>query len=120
MLPLYKVQIKRVGEFANCALEDDMMIIFSEVAPSDAADYCFIHDHDELKGLITQGGLFKLGQQQYLITAVGDVVNQNLAQLGHITIKFDASNEAQYPGCLHVKGRRPQRVICGEEIVFLN
>ncbi len=120
MLPLYQVRIESIGEFANCALEDDMMIIFSDMAPSDAADYCFIHGHDVLKGEIKPGGVLKLGQQQYPITAVGDVVNQNLAELGHITIRFDALNEAEYPGCLHVYGERPQHVSCGDEIIFLN
>ena len=120
MSPLYQVKIESIGEFANSALEDDMMIIFSNIAPKDAAEYCFIHSHAALKGNIKPGGVMQLGRYQYPITAVGEVVNQNLAELGHITIRFDALVEAEYPGCLHVNGDRPQQVRCGDEIVFLN
>ena len=63
------------------------MILFNDNAPADVADYCFIHPHADLKGEITVGGDLVMGQSRYPITAVGDVVNQNLGELGHITIR---------------------------------
>ncbi|MBC5830539.1 PTS glucitol/sorbitol transporter subunit IIA [Vibrio metschnikovii] len=118
MSALYQVQVERIGAFAYEALEDDMMIIFSQIAPQDAADYCFIHSHDRLKAPIEAGYTLIIGQQRYPITSVGEVVNQNLAELGHITIRFDALDQAEYPGCLHVNGQRPTQILCGEQIAF--
>jgi PTS system glucitol/sorbitol-specific IIA component len=119
MSPIYQAEIKSIGEHAFSALEDDMMIIFGEMAPDDAAEYCFIHSHDQLKGQLAPGGELQIGSYQYPITAVGEVVNKNLAELGHITIRFDALAEAEYPGCLHVKGDHPSQITAGDEIKFI-
>ncbi|CAH0533293.1 PTS system glucitol/sorbitol-specific EIIA component [Vibrio stylophorae] len=118
MTPLYQATIKQIGDCALEALEDNMMIIFGDMAPADAAEYCFVHGHDELKGEITTAGLLKLGQHEYRITAVGEVVNKNLGELGHITIRFDALTEAEYPGCLHVDGPTPTDLTLGDTISF--
>ncbi|MCG9624379.1 PTS glucitol/sorbitol transporter subunit IIA [Vibrio mediterranei] len=117
MTKLYQSTIKHVGELAEEALADNMMILFGEMAPADAAEYCFIHSHDSLKGNINVGGTLRLGSNEYPITAVGEVVNKNLSELGHITIRFDSLNEAEYPGCLHVSGSVPHCNI-GETISF--
>ncbi|HBH6790719.1 TPA: PTS sorbitol transporter subunit IIA, partial [Enterococcus faecium] len=44
-------------------------------------------------------------KQMYVITAVGDVVQTNLNELGHITIKFDGSHEPELPGTMYVEDK---------------
>ena len=95
-----------------------MMILFNDNAPADVADYCFIHPAADLTGEIKAGGQFVLGASRYPITAVGDVVNQNLAELGHITIRFDGGAEAEYPGTVHVAGQCPEALVLGTELIF--
>ena len=99
MTMLYRTQVTHIGEYAADALDDNMMILFNDNAPADVADYCFIHP-------------------RYPITAVGDVVNQNLAELGHITIRFDGGAEAEYPGTVHVAGKCPEALVLGTELIF--
>ncbi|MEI4964057.1 MULTISPECIES: PTS glucitol/sorbitol transporter subunit IIA [Aeromonas] len=118
MTILYCTQVTKVGEFAIDSLNENMMILFDDNAPADVADYCFIHPHVELKGEIKVEGDFVLGQSRYPITAVGDVVNQNLGELGHITIRFDGATEAEYPGTVHVQGNCPTGLEVGTAIVF--
>jgi glucitol/sorbitol PTS system EIIA component len=118
MRELYQATVTKIGLFARDSLDDDMMILFSEMAPEEAADYCFIHNHDELKGEIKVGGIFTVGHHQYPISAVGEVVDQNLAQLGHITIRFDSQGEAEYPGCVHVIGNTPTDINVGATLSF--
>ncbi|PCE67169.1 PTS glucitol/sorbitol transporter subunit IIA [Salinivibrio sp. YCSC6] len=118
MSALYQVRIESLGEFASDALEENMMILFSNIAPEEVKDYCFIHCHDQLKGEIKPGNTLKISDCSFSITAVGDVVNKNLSELGHITIRFDGEHSAEFPGCVHVEGNRPDNIVCGDEITF--
>lgn len=115
---LYQAKIEKIGDFARDALTDDMMILFGDMAPEEAADYCFIHSHDQLKGAIKVGGVFQIGTHNFPISAVGEVVDQNLGQLGHITIRFDSRGEAEYPGCVHVIGNTPTDIEVGATLSF--
>ena len=118
MTMLYRTQVTHIGEYAADALDDNMMILFNDNAPADVADYCFIHPAADLTGEIKTGGQFVLGASRYPITAVGDVVNQKLAELGHITIRFDGGAEAEYPGTVHVAGKCPEALVLGTELIF--
>lgn len=115
---LYSIEIIKVGECASEALDDDMLIIFNESAPADAAEYCFIHNHDTLRGKIVVGGNVVIDEITYPITAVGDAVNQNLGNLGHITLRFDGSAKADFVGSLHLVGEQPKAIAAGSTITF--
>jgi PTS system glucitol/sorbitol-specific IIA component len=43
------------------------------------------------------GAELQLGELRYPVTAVGDVAEQNLRELGHITLRFDGHREAEFP-----------------------
>ncbi|QIQ21072.1 PTS glucitol/sorbitol transporter subunit IIA [Zophobihabitans entericus] len=116
---IYQSTITTIGEFAADALADGMMITFREGAPADLADYCFIHTHSQLDGNLSNNQTIQLGDNQYTITAVGDVAEQNLRELGHVTIRFDGSSEAELPGTVHVKGEIPTDIVAGNSIKIL-
>ncbi|WP_445400580.1 PTS glucitol/sorbitol transporter subunit IIA [Zobellella sp. An-6] len=115
---LYSTKVTKVGDSAAEALEENMMILFNDNAPADVADYCFIHPDAELTGDITVQCEVLLGQKSYPVTAVGNLANQNLGQLGHITIRFDGAAEPEYPGTVHVRGECPVELGVGAEITF--
>lgn len=83
----------------------NMLILFDQGAPADLADFCYTIDNKQVSGSISAGGQLVIDQIAYDITAVGAVVEKNLAQLGHITISFDGSTASSLPGTLHVKGK---------------
>ncbi|CAH0533299.1 PTS system glucitol/sorbitol-specific EIIA component [Vibrio stylophorae] len=116
----YQFQTKfvAIGESALDALEDDMMILFNEQAPEAVREYCFIHSHSELKGEITEDTTVMIGEQAYVVTAVGAVVNQNLAELGHITLKFDGQRTPELPGTVHLLGPKLKVPECGDNLIF--
>jgi len=118
-MSLYHVEIIKVGECALEALDEDMLILFNESVPVDAADYCFIHNHDTLKGNIVVGGYLVIDGVTHSITAVGDAVNQNLGNLGHITLRFDGSNRADFIGSLHLSGAQPKTLVTGSTFTFI-
>ncbi len=105
MVKVFESKIVSVGPEAKNMIETtNMLILFGKEAPSDLAEYCFIIDNKELTGLINEGGYLLINDDEYLITAVGNVVNENLSNLGHITISFDGLKKANLPGTLHVVG----------------
>lgn len=117
---IYHSKIDLIGEFAQEALADGMLILFKNGAPADLADYCFVHSHDDLKQDLQVGQTLQLGNHIYHITAVGDVANINFRQLGHITLRFDGSSQAELPGTVHVKGDIPAQLFVGDEISIVN
>ncbi|WP_063099924.1 PTS glucitol/sorbitol transporter subunit IIA, partial [Escherichia coli] len=80
--------------------------------------YCFIHCHGELKGALHPGLQFSLGQHRYPVTAVGSVAEDNLRELGHVTLRFDGLNEAEFPGTVHVAGPVPDDIAPGSVLKF--
>ncbi|WP_392558230.1 PTS glucitol/sorbitol transporter subunit IIA [Orbus mooreae] len=114
---IYQSTVSNIGEFAKDTLSEGMLITFKEGAPADLSDYCFTHTHDELLADLAVGQIIKLGQQEYLITAVGAVATTNFRELGHLTLRFDGGDSAELPGSIHVDGAIPETLAIGDEIV---
>ena len=106
MTVIYQTTITRIGASAIDALSDQMLITFREGAPADLEEYC----HPGLQ--------FSLGQHRYPVTAVGSVAEDNLRELGHVTLRFDGLNEAEFPGTVHVAGPVPDDIAPGSVLKF--
>lgn len=74
---------------------------------------------EELSGALAPGAELQLGEQRYPVTAVGDVAEQNLRELGHITLRFDGHREAEFPGTVHVAGPVPEGIATGCVLKFV-
>ena len=119
MTVIYQTTITRIGACATDALSDQMLITFREGAPADIEEFCFIHCHGELNGVLQAGIQFELGQHRYPVTAVGSVAEMNLRELGHITLRFDGQSEAEFPGTVHVAGPVPDAIAPGCILKFV-
>ncbi|MGY5955730.1 PTS glucitol/sorbitol transporter subunit IIA [Kosakonia sp. BK9b] len=119
MSVIYQTTITHIGGCAQDALSDNMLITFREGAPADVAEFCFIHNHGELSGALRPGAELLLGEQRYPVTAVGEVAELNLRELGHITLRFDGQTQAEYPGTVHVDGPTPAGVAPGCILKFV-
>ena len=117
-MSLYSVEIIKVGESAHEALVDDMLVLFNQKVPGDAEEFCFIHTHDELRGNLVAGNRLLINETEYPITAVGSAATQNLKNLGHITLRFDGKNVADFPGSVHLSGLQPSGLNVGSKITF--
>lgn len=103
MPTIFETTVTAVGPEAQGMLEGaNMIILFGEGAPADLAEYCFTIDNKNLSGSIRPGGTVLINDKSFPITAVGEIVEKNLNNLGHITIAFDGSKEGSLPGTLHV------------------
>ena len=117
MKKIFEAKVIQVGPEAQNMIQDaNMLILFGEEAPEDLAEYCFKIDNKNLLGSIQKGGKLVVDSEEYLITAVGNVVEKNLTGLGHITISFDASEEGSLPGTLHVAAEKEVVIAQGTTI----
>lgn len=121
MKTVYESTFVAIGGCAAEALDDHFLITFGEGAPGDIADYCFIH-RPEHRGdaPFVAGAVISIGTQNWPVTAVGDVAEVNLRELGHITVKFDGATAAEFPGTVHVAGQTPAGIEPGQKFRVLS
>lgn len=120
MTILYQTHFIKVGEQARTTLEVGFLITFRDLENNqDMEEYCFVHTHSDLDRPVVVGDTLVLGKYSYPVTAVGDVANANLEQLGHISIYFDGKATANLPGVIHVAGSLPHDLDLNDEFAFL-
>lgn len=100
---VYKTVITNIGKNAKEFFSHNMFITFKGDAPEELIDYCFIHDENVLYTDIHKKDILKIDGKAFEITAVGEAVNPNLKELGHITLKFTGENEANVAGTLFIE-----------------
>lgn len=113
---VYNTKVTNIGPLVEGFYPEKMIILFKENAPEELAEYCVMHDVNDLKGEIKTGHILKIDGSEYKITAVGDVVNKNLKNLGHICLKFDGSTKAALEGTLYLEDKTIKEVSLGSEI----
>ncbi|WP_025025614.1 PTS glucitol/sorbitol transporter subunit IIA [Caldalkalibacillus mannanilyticus] len=114
MSKVYFSNVIGIGAMAPSFYADKMIILFKSDAPDELKEYCIIHEQNELNGEILVGDLFKIGESEYKVTAVGSAVNQNLGALGHITIRFNGNTEADLPGTLCLEDKEIKEITEGD------
>ena len=83
MKKIFEAKVIQVGPEAQNMIQDaNMLILFGEEAPGDLAEYCFKIDNKNLLGSILEGGKLVVDNQEYSITAVGNVVEKNFNWTG--------------------------------------
>jgi glucitol/sorbitol PTS system EIIA component len=106
----FETQINNIGPSVTEFLGEKMLILFGENAPAELAEYCLLINVKNVEGDIEVGDILLLGNHEYKITAVGNAVKKNLSSLGHITLKFDGSENPELPGTLYLEDTEIQEV----------
>ena len=78
----YSTTIIEVGPDASDFLAEQMAITFAGNAPEELRSYCFVIDKSELTSPLAVGQPVLIGDQEWRITAIGDVAEKNLGALG--------------------------------------
>jgi PTS system glucitol/sorbitol-specific IIA component len=90
---IYKTTLTNIGELVSVFNKEKLIIIFKDSVPEELADYCVLHQGNEVLGFIKQGDILVVAGLEYKIVYVGDEVQANLEKLGHITLRFDGNTE---------------------------
>jgi PTS system glucitol/sorbitol-specific IIA component len=95
--------VQEIGILFHTFKEDNTVILFGSGAPKEFREMSVIHEFYELpeKPLIV-GGTIHFGDESFTITALGTQANQNLKELGHISIYFKEPFAEILPGAVFV------------------
>lgn len=69
-------------------------------------EYSYTIENKKINGIIKAGQILKIDNESYEITAVGNIVQKNLEEIAHVTLKFDGSKEASFPGTLYLEDKK--------------
>jgi PTS system glucitol/sorbitol-specific IIA component len=90
--------VQAIGEMIPQFLEQRLLIFFGEMAPEELHDFVVRHRPTVADSVPRPGDVIELDDSRLVITAVGDVVQDNLLRLGHFALKADGSTKAPMPG----------------------
>jgi len=101
----YETRVQAVGEMIPEFLTQGLIIFFGEIAPEELHDFVIRHRPTVSGSVPRPGDVIELDGEAFTVTAVGDVVADNLLQLGHFCLKADGSTNAPLPGdvCVEVR-----------------
>lgn len=100
---IFETNVIEYGANAATFKEENMLVLFGKNAPAELADFCYIIDVNPVIEEIKAGDVLALDGIEYKITAVGNVVYENLKNLGHITLNFNGAEEAEVAGTLYLE-----------------
>ncbi|WP_353421484.1 PTS glucitol/sorbitol transporter subunit IIA [Staphylococcus delphini] len=101
---MYQTEVKSIGVSAEAFISEKMVILFGENAPQELVDFCYIIQVNDVEDIDETQKLYVDGVS-YDITKVGNAVEKNLNELGHITLKFDGSTVAEQSGTLYLEDK---------------
>lgn len=120
MKMIYKTKVVKLGSLVESFKSEKMMILFNENAPEELVDYCVLHDGNQLQEFIQIGDVFQINQRQYKIVFVGNQVQKNLQDLGHITLRFNNNEDAEsLEGSLYLEDLPIGSINQGDELTIV-
>ncbi|MEO1769597.1 PTS glucitol/sorbitol transporter subunit IIA [Candidatus Enterococcus ferrettii] len=113
---IFETQVIAIGEDAEDFKQEDMLLLFGEDAPPELSDFCYKILIKPIQQSITSGMKIWFNENAYKITAVGEVAEENLRNLGHITINFNGATTCDMPGTIYVERRDLPNLKVGDTI----
>jgi PTS system glucitol/sorbitol-specific IIA component len=95
---VYESTVTAVGSQVSAFLEHGILIFFGETSPAELHDISVLHRALVADDGPRPGDTVHLGAATLEVLAVGDVVRDNLLNLGHLDLKADGLTEAKLPG----------------------
>jgi PTS system glucitol/sorbitol-specific IIA component len=99
---VYESTITAVGEQVPTFLDHGLLIFFAHEAPAELHDMSVRHQATVAEEGPQAGDTAVLGEVSMELLAVGEVVGENLLNLGHIDIKANGQTTAKLPGDANV------------------
>lgn len=111
-----------IGPFVEEFIKDgNFMIVFNDNAPPELKEMAVLHTQAEMPQEVKVGDIVRFGDQELIITGVGDEANHTLKTMGHCTFRFNGAKEPELPGQIELQADGiPPKVNVGDvfEIEF--
>lgn len=111
----YTFEVISVGEnVLNFVKTNNSVNIFDQGCSEGLAAMSIVHTKNKLIADITVGDTLEWGAYKFKIVDIGDVVNDNIKELGHCTIVFNG--KVNLPGQMAVEGMYIPHFRIGETV----
>jgi glucitol/sorbitol PTS system EIIA component len=94
----YATTVTAVGEQVPEFIGQGLLIWFAEGAPEELHFFTVLHRPTVTTGGVRPGDLVRIDGKAFRVTAVGEVANENMVNLGHMDLKANGASEAPLPG----------------------
>ena len=101
----YEARVTGIGPLVAEFSDSHILVLFREGAPEELAEFSILHDGVVLHAPLTPGDTIALDDTTFGVLAVGDVANSNLANLGHLVMKFNGETAPEMPGDVCIEAR---------------
>lgn len=116
---VFQTKVDKVGPFSGKFFSEGLLILFSsEEVMSEIKNYSVQTSENNLSQDIEAGQLLYIGNESFKILAVGKLVQQNLQNLGHVTINANNSQEEMLPGTIYIENKIFPKINEGEKITI--
>jgi PTS system glucitol/sorbitol-specific IIA component len=94
----YATTVTAVGEQVAEFVTQGILIWFAEGAPEELHFFTVLHRPTVSSGGVRPGDLVRIDDKAFRVTAVGEVANENMVNLGHMDLKANGAGVAPLPG----------------------
>jgi PTS system glucitol/sorbitol-specific IIA component len=94
----YETTVTAVGEQVAEFIDHGMLIWFAEGAPEELHFFSVLHRPTNTTGGVRPGDTVRIDDRAFRVTAVGEVANDNMVNLGHMDLKANGDTEPPLPG----------------------
>ncbi|HEV3398846.1 MAG TPA: PTS glucitol/sorbitol transporter subunit IIA [Actinomycetes bacterium] len=94
----YATTVTAVGEQVAEFVDHGLLIWFAEGAPEELHFFSVLHRPTVTTGGVRPGDTVRIDDQVFQVTAVGEVANENMVNLGHMDLKANGDTEPPLPG----------------------
>ena len=94
----YAATVTAVGEQVPEFIGQGLLILFAEGAPEELHFFTVLHRPTVTTGGVRPGDLVRIDDTAFRVTAVGEVANDNMVNLGHMDLKANGDTEPPLPG----------------------
>lgn len=94
----YHTIVTDVGEMAAEFADAGIFVFFGPDAPEELHEFAILTEASKLFADVEVGDVVVIGDAPYPTLCVGPIANQNLANLGHLVVKFNGLSVPELPG----------------------
>jgi len=115
----YVMRVVEIGPLVPEFLEAKVLVFFKVGAPPELAEFSILHEPSDFFTDIEVGDHIVVDGEDYQVTAVGDVANKNIRDLGHLIMKANGYSEPELPGDVCVEAKELPPIKVGTVITIL-
>ena len=118
-MEIYRSTVLSCGAMAEDFLADNIVILFGKGAPEELMDVSYIHEHKQPPSArLAAGDIISIGGHGREVLGVGEAVDSNFRNLGHLVLKFIDNAAVEMVGDVNLRGPVPPGIPVGAGIVI--